>query len=79
MMHTSARPSPCQTGRCGLAAAVAATFSTGPPSFSQPLKPSFRCAASNPMSCSVATVSAERQPEAQWKTYLAPGLAKTSL
>jgi len=40
-------------------------FSTGPPAFSQPPKPSFRCAASKPMSCNVATEMAERQPEAQ--------------
>ena len=29
-------------------------------------KPSFRWAASNPMSCSVATVRADRQPEAHY-------------
>ncbi len=39
--------------------------STGPPFSTQSVKPSRRWAASNPMSCSVATASAERQPLAQ--------------
>ena len=38
---------------------------TAPPCFCQPAKPSFRWAASKPMSWSVATVRAERQPDAQ--------------
>ena len=39
--------------------------STGPPFSTQSVKPSRKWVASNPMSCSVATASAERQPLAQ--------------
>lgn len=45
--------------------ALSTAGTTGPSALTQPEKPSLICAASNPMSCNIATESAERQPDAQ--------------
>src|SRR5690349_826977 len=45
------------------------TFSTGAPASRHAVKPPPRCATGlRPISCAVLAASAERQPDAQWKT-----------
>ncbi len=53
-----------------LSCSPSSTCSTGASIRTQSEYPSVKCAASNPMSCSVATVSDDLQPLAQWKMNL---------